>query len=419
MKKVSKPLSLILCLLVCVSLLASCGNNGTTTSASPSAAPSASASAKASPSASAAPSASAVASASAKPVKYADNLNVIIDNTKIAVVNPLVAGTSSSATGWVFQMIYDRLVQPDGKGGYLPYLAKSWDTTDWKTITFKLRDDVKFSNGDKFTAADVVYTVQAGIKAVGSSASSNWVQVDSVKAIDDYTVQFVCKKAYPQFLFDASQITSGIVNQKAITADPDKGAWVGTGAWIITNFATNDYVSLKRNDNYWDKIPQTKTMTLKFIPEEATRLMMLQNGECDICFSINPEDLPAVEKDTQHYTVLKYTAMNNVDLGFNMNDPVCGDLNFRMAVASALNRSDIVKAARGDYGIAEKTGTFWGSATPYRNNDVPIIANNLDQAKKYLAASSYKGQPIELVAAVSDCINAAQVIQQELSQNRY
>jgi peptide/nickel transport system substrate-binding protein len=133
------------------------------------------------------------------------------------------------------------------------------------------------------------------------------------------------------------------------------------------------------------------------------------------CFSIDPNDLPVVEADTENFVTYKFTYNNCDMLGFNMEDPICGDYNFRMAVASALNREEITLAACGAYGIPETTGTFYGYATEFRNNDIPIIPYDLEKAKEYLAASPYNGETIELTTAISTNITASAVIQQQLS----
>lgn len=398
MNKMKKALGLILCLVLSLSSFVGCsGTNGSTVTTSGSGT-------------------AATSGTTAPEVKYAENLNVIIDNTKIAAINPIGSGGPGSATGWVYKMVYDSLITMDEDGNYLPNLALSWESTDWKTVTFKLRNDVKFSNGDPLTADDVVFTVEQALANPGSVAGATWTAVESAKAIDSTTVQLTLKKVYPQILFDASGQFACIMSKKAVTADPEKGVWVGTGAFTITAFASNDSVSLKRNDGFWGELPKTKTMTLRYIPEESTRLMMLQNGEADICFSLNAQDLPLVEADKEKYVTASYVSNNCMDIGFNMNDPICGDKNFRMAVASALNRSDIALGAVGANGIPETTGTFWGYVTPFRNKDIKIIPYNLDEAKKYLAASPYKGENIELVTSISTLIAASEVIQQQLSE---
>lgn len=347
---------------------------------------------------------------------YADHLEVVIDNTQIAAINPIGSGGPGSATGWVYKMVYDTLVTWDGEGGYLPGLATSWESDDWKTIIFHLRDDIRFSNGELFTADDVVFTIEQALQNPGSVAGGQWSSVEAIEALDATTVKMTLKSVRPQILFDACQTYAAMMCKKAVEDDPERGVWIGTGTYTITEFASNDFVKLTRNENYWGELPPTKTMTLRYIPEMSTRLMMLQNGEADICFNLSEQDLPLIEADTDNYNLYTYLANNCSDIGFNMNDPICGDLNFRMAVASALNREDIAIGANGVYAEPETTGTFWGSGTPFRNEDIPIIPYDLEKAKEYLAASPYNGEEIELVTAIPTMINASAVIQQQLSE---
>ena len=402
-----KSLRVLFCLLLVVAMIAGCGQKPAETPTTDQPAQEA---------AKPAETQNAMTETAPPEAQYAEHMEVIIDNTTIAAINPIGSGGPGSATGWVYRMVYDRLVDWDESGAYLPCLATSWESEDWKTVTFHLRDDVYFSNGEKFTAADVVFTIEAGKANPGSVADGQWKSVVSATAVDDYTLVLELESVRPQILYDASSPLGAIMCKSAVEADPEKGVWVGTGPYVITDFATNDYVSVERNDNYWGELPPTKSMTLRYIPEMATRLMMLQNGEADICFNLSEQDLALIAAEPENYTMYEYLANNCSDIGFNMNDPICGDYNFRMAVAHALNRTDIALGAAGIYATPETTGTFWGSGTPFRNNDIPIIEYDLDKAKEYLAKSPYNGETIELITAIPTMINASAVIQQQLAE---
>ena len=386
MKNFKRALSLILALVMCLALFASCTKKDDDKGGD----------------------------TAADGKKYAKELDVIVDNNKIAVVNPFLSASNTAPTCWVFNMIYDKLVDNNGDGTYTPRLAKEWITDDWQTITMKLRDDVYFTNGEKFTANDIIYTMNTAVEAVGTQVADRWNGIVSATADDDYTITFVLEAVNVDFLYNMSQPQSGIVNEKAMTEDPENGVWVGTGAWYITDFATNDYVKMARNEDYWGEKAITEKITLRFVPEESARLMMLENGETDVCFSINPNDLKAVEENTDKYVTYPFV-YNNIDMiGFNMADPIVGDYNFRMAVAHALDREEITLAACGDYGIAETEGTFWGYETEFRNRDIPMIPHDIEKAKEYLAKSPYNGEVIEIATAISTNITASEVIQQQL-----
>jgi len=313
-------------------------------------------------------------------------------------------------------MIYDRLIDSYVPGVYEPMLATSWETNDWQTITMKLRDDVYFHNGDHFTADDVVSTVMLSREAVGTPAFDRWGDVDTVTAIDQYAVRFVLKKVNVDWFYNLAQPPAAILNERAIREDPENGTLVGTGTHTVKEFATNDYVVLERNDNYWGAPPITRTVILRFVPESSARLMMLQNGQVDVCFSLDVADRPFIEADEENFVVYPFVQNNCNGVGFNMDDPICGDWNFRMAVISAIDRAEIALAAWGEYGMPETTGTLYGFENEFRNDSIPIVPYDLNKAKEYLAASPYNGETIEMVCGIITNIIAAEIIQQQLSK---
>ena len=423
MKKAKRVLYAIICLTLLLTILTACGPKEVQ---QPAASPTSS---------SAAPTTTAPASTTPPPtgvtqnteppppppptdpsIKFAAEMDVIIDNNKIAVLNPFIPASNTSPTTWVFTMIYDKLVFSLGEGEYGPGLAKSWKTDDWKTFIFNLRDDVYFHNGEKFTANDVIFTIGKAKESAGAPIFDRWAAVETVTAKDPYTLEIVLSRVDVDFFYSISQPQSGIMNEKALKADPENGMWIGTGCWYVTDFATNDYVKLARNDNYWGDKALTEKITLRYVPEMSTKLMQLQNGETDVCFSLDPVDMPLIQADTKNFVCYVYT-YNNCDLiGFNMDDPICGDWNFRMAVASALDREEICLVACGDYGIPETEGTMYGYGTEFRNRDIPIVPYDLDAARAYLKASPYNGEEIEIATAIVTNIIASEVIQEQLKK---
>ena len=403
---------------MCLTLLASCGSNSVNEPSADIGAPSEPGASPANTPPSATPSyaAPSAPAPTAEGVKFADTIDMIIDNSRIATLSIYNLGSNNSPTNWVFKMIYDRLLDSYEPGVYEPMLATSWETEDWQTVTMSLRDDVYFHNGDKFTADDVVYTVLASRDAVGTPVFDRWSDVDTVTALDAHTVQFVLKRINVDWFYNLAQPPAGIVNQRAINEDSESGTEIGTGAFTVKEFATNDYVVLERNDNYWGDPPITQNVILRFVPEASARLMMLQNGQVDVCFSIDVVDRPLIDADTENFVVYPYVQNNANGIGFNMDDPICGDWNFRMAVVSAIDREEVTLAAWGDYGIPETTGTLYGLRNEFRNDSIPIVSYDLDKAREYLAASPYNGETIELSCGLLSTIIAAEVIQQQLTR---
>jgi len=348
-------------------------------------------------------------------VKFAEEMDIILDVNPILAMNPFASSIGSPAA-WAYNMVYDRLVYFLGDGEYGPMLAKSWETTDWQNFTFHLRDDVYFHNGEHFTAQDVVYTIGMAKEAVGTLSFDRWSTVSTATVIDPYTLKIVLSGVNVDFFFELSQPMAGIVNEKAISADAEKGTWIGTGCFYVTEFLSNDYVKLARNDDYWGEKALTQRITIRHVPEMSAKLMQLQNGQADVVFALDPVDMPVVEADTEHFVCYKYTDNHCNMIGFNMEDPITSDLNFRMAVAHALDRDEIRLAAVGYYGFAETEGTYWGYETEFKNRGIPVIPYDPDKALEYLAASPYNGETLEITSAMMTNILAAEVVQEQLGR---
>jgi peptide/nickel transport system substrate-binding protein len=411
MKRIKHSFKVILAIVICLSLLAACGGGSTSTGSGSGPAPATTESKNVDITEKGSVT---VGGEATEDAKLKEELTVIIDNNKIAVLDPGNTASSTNTTTWAFLLMYNTLVTEEN-GEILPELATSWKTDDCKHFTFKLRDDVYFHNGDHFTAKDIVYTVNRAKESTGTIACDKLSCVESMNIVDDYTIEITLNNVNVDFLLNLGDPRTGILNQRAIEADPEKGPWIGTGAWKVSEFSSNNYVTFDVNEKYWGELPKTKRLNLKYVAEESTRLMQLENGEVQVAFSINPADFPYLESDDR-FDTYSYTINNCAYLGFNINDPITGDINFRKAVASAITRADMVTAGRNGYAVEPDSGTFWGFNTQYKNTDIPLIPYDLEAAKKYLSQSSYKGEPVEIVAAFSDFIKNAQVIQEQLAK---
>jgi len=386
MKKAKKILPVILCLALCLSLFASCKGKTPETSAP---------------------------ATSGGPV-YKEEMIVVLDNNKVSTIDVYNSASSAPGALWTFRMIYDTLVESAGEGKYKENLATKWETEDAKTYTFHLRNDVKFHNGEKFTANDVLYTINKARAAEGTLVKQQWDDVDTINVIDQYTIQFVLKEVNVEFLFRVSHPAAGIVNEKAITGNPANGSWIGTGPYKVTDFSTNDFIKMTRNDDYWGQKALTKKVTLQYIPEASTRLMMLENDEIDVCFGIDEFEMPRLIADTAKFTSFKTVMDNTSMIGFNTNDPITGDRNFRMAVISAIDIPAMVKVSMGEFAEVNTSGTYWGVGTAFRNASIPGIPFNVEKAKEYLAASTYDGSTVEISFGIPPAIISAEFIQQAL-----
>ncbi|MCL2391383.1 MAG: ABC transporter substrate-binding protein [Oscillospiraceae bacterium] len=351
----------------------------------------------------------------------AEHLEIQLDGNNIAVISPFQLAATTAPTQWIFTMIYDRLIynprlwDPTDTSGFQGQLATSWETEDYQTFIFHLREGVYFHNGDRFTADDVVFTAITGRNSPGTLGFDRWRGVDTIRAIDTYTVEIVLSEVNVDFLFEMGMHAAGIVNERAMTEDPENGAWVGAGPFMVTDFATSDFVTLTRFDDYWGEAPPTQSMTFRFVPEVGTRLIMMLNHESDLSFGVGAEDLAVLNADPGFFLIPTTFNTPNV-LGFNMQHPITGDLNFRRAVGHAINSAEIAMAAASEWAAEVTDGAIWGYAQEFRNNDIPALPFDLDLARQYLEASPYNGEEIEISTAVITNIRAAEAVQMQLAE---
>ena len=308
----------------------------------------------------------------------------------------------------IFKCSHNTLVSYNSAtSSYEPELATSWEwSSDLLTLTLKLRNDVTFQNGEKFTANDVKYSYER-IMGMNSTASSKFVGVlDHVEVVDDYTVKLVLVSPNVDWLDTLALPLASIVNQKAIEADELKGPWVGTGMWIITDLEEGDFVHMVKNDNYWGGTTPTRELTFRYIPEESARLIALQNGEIDVCIGPADTELVYIRSD-KNLVLIEIPSATCCYFSFNTSKGPGSDENLRLALAYSINYEDVI------FGASSGTGTRaisnWGPVTFGYYDGFGDYERNLDLAKEYLAKSAYK----EILISVRDDerMRAAQIIQ--------
>ena len=396
-------LAIIVILCLAVSLVAGCGDKGATNSGGPSSAPSAAPSSSApSQAPSTAPSAVPMPSAVPAPenVEFAEHLVFVGTSAErivsIDTTNPI---TSAIGSNLAMTMIYDKLVEIMPEGDLIPELAKSWDISDdYRVFTFHLRDDAYFHNGEKFTADDVAFTIERSQTAPGTQAFDRYGNIEKCDIINDYEIVITLKASDVDFIYNITWPACGIQNRKAITDDPVEGHYIGTGKYKVKELVSDDYLALERFEDYWKGPMPTKFVTFRAIAEDTARFIMLENGEANLLWSMTPIYVAEIEKNPD-LDYLSFTLGNAMHIGFNMNHPILGDVNFRRAVAHAVNRQEMVAVAREGYATIPANPVTWGYLTEFRNEDVTFYEYDLDKARELLAMTAYKGEPIDIIAS--------------------
>ena len=200
---------------------------------------------------------------------------------------------------WVLYALHDAVVKPMPGNLMSPSLAESWTlSADQKTYEFKLREGVKFHNGDPFTAEDVKFSFH---RAKGSKLLH--AKVREVVIVSPARVRFVLHEPWPDFMTFYGTMVSGagwVVPKKYVEqVGPDgfKKHPVGLGPYKFVSHTPGVELVMEANESYWRKVPSVKRLVYKSVPESTTRMAMLKRGEVDVAYLLDVPQAQEVKRD--------------------------------------------------------------------------------------------------------------------------
>jgi peptide/nickel transport system substrate-binding protein len=200
---------------------------------------------------------------------------------------------------WIMYGLHDALVKPMPGNHLTPSLAESWTVSpDQKTYEFKLREGLKFHNGDAFTAEDVKWSFQ---RAKGAKILQD--KVKEVVVAGPHRVRFVLHEPFPDFMtFYGTLATSAawIAPKKymeQVGVDGFKKQPVGLGPYKFVSNTPGVELVLEAFEGYWRKTPAVKRLVFKSVPEATTRLAMLKRGEVDLAYLLDAPMAQDIKRD--------------------------------------------------------------------------------------------------------------------------
>src|SRR5881409_73149 len=212
------------------------------------------------------------------------------------------AETPGIGTPFVFlYALHDALIKPLPGNDMAPCVAESWkESPDGLVYEFKLREGLRFHNGDPVTAEDVKFSFH---RYRGASAKLLHERVKAVDIVDPYRIRFVLHTPWPDFLvFYATPATGAawVVPKKYIEKvgeDGFKRQPVGLGPYRFVSTNLGVELVLEANEQYWRKKPSIKRIVFKGVPDRTTRLAMLKTGEADIGYLMVGVEAATIKAD--------------------------------------------------------------------------------------------------------------------------
>jgi peptide/nickel transport system substrate-binding protein len=292
---------------------------------------------------------------------------------------------------WVLYALHDALVKPMPGNHLTPSLAESWTVSpDQKVYEFKLRQGLKFHNGDPFTAEDVKWSFQR------AKAKLLHDKVREVVIADPYRVRFVLNEPWPDFMTFYGTFVSGagwIVPKKYMEQVGVEGFRkhpVGLGPYKFVSNTPGVELVMEAFEGYWRKAPSVKRLVYKSVPEATTRMAMLKRGEVDLAYLIDTPMADDVKRDP-HLKLAFSGGIGTYYLDFfDMWDPKSpwADRRVRLAASYAIDRKALSEAET--LGASPPTGNVVPKSFDFA---LPIEPTPFDpaRAKQLLAEAGYAG----------------------------
>ncbi len=292
-------------------------------------------------------------------------------------------------------------LQPDGSR--LPILAKELPTlqnggvsADGKTITYKLRDGLVFSDGNPMTCEDVKFTWTAWTTpGVGVSTTSGYSQIENVECPDPQTVVVKYKNFFaPYITLFGSILPKNVGDPKNMKNWAYNRKPIGTGPFKVDEWVADDHITLSRNEKYRgaaDGKPYLDQVIIRIVPSIDVAMQLLASGEADVMWNPGIDRIPQL----QELKGVKFTAPPSIGgerLFINMAEnkdpsdptkphPILGDVRVRQALGLAINKQKIVDKLLFGKSLV---GTSDLNIGPYQCAEVKPIPYDPAQAKQLL-----------------------------------
>lgn len=310
---------------------------------------------------------------------------------------------STHLLGDVQACMVEGLLVPDGDMHYQPVLAKEVPTLDngliemtdddKMTITYHLKEDVKWHDGQPFTSADVKYTWEAlSDESFLAESKEGVADIERIETPDDYTVVCYYKYRVPDF---ADQLFTFGILPKHMCEGTDLNeqtgynrAPIGTGPFKFKEWKSGEYIELVKNEDYHvEGQPYLDGIVFKMITDQNTQIAQLKTGEIDYVQGL-PYDkyeeiagINGVKVMTKQLNSWRY-------LDFNTEKPGLDDPKVRQAFAHAIDKEAIVNQLFG--GIPVAWDSPWQPMDDYYNPDLPKYEYDPDKAAALLDEAGWK-----------------------------
>ncbi len=304
---------------------------------------------------------------------------------------PLLA--SDSASHSIAGMVYNGLVKYDKNMNIIGNLAESWDITgNGLVITFHLRKDVKWHDGQPFTASDVLYTYQITVDPQTPTAyAEDFKMVKKAEVLDDYTFRVTYDKPFAPALisWSSSILPRHLLSGKDITKSPLARHPIGTGPYKFKEWLTGQKIVLVSNHDYFEGRPYIDGQITRIIPDTATMFLELRAQNLGM-MGLTPMQYKRQTENNlfkNNFNKYRYLSFAYTYLGYNLKNPLFTDKRVRQAISYAINKDEIISGVLLGLG-KPATGPYKPGTWAY-NNKVRVYNYNPQKARELLREAGW------------------------------
>ncbi len=330
-------------------------------------------------------------------------------------LDPQFSSTLNAASV-VHQKVYEGLVTRDKNMEFRPLLATEWKQINDVVWEFKLRQGITFHDGTPFTSAAVKKTFDRILDPkTASPRATVFGKVKEVKTVNDYTVQMILTEPFAPLLSILASHEGSIFSPKAIDQygkDLSKHP-VGTGPFSFQSWKPGQEITLVKNKNYWGDKPKIDQVVFRVVPEDTTRISMVETGEAHIAEQLPVTAIEQIESSDK-MSVYRSEALGTEYIGFNVKKKPFDDVRVRRAISHAIETEAIIKGVYNNVGT--KANSPLGPKVFGYSPEVKTYPYDLNKARELLSEAGYPNGFRTTIWTYDrkDRVNVAEVVQSQL-----
>ena len=285
-----------------------------------------------------------------------DKKDIILNSgDNVIAINPLYI--SGGVDSWVFELVYDRLLRVGPDGLPKAWAAESYEWKNDKTITVRLREGMKWHDGQPLTPEDVKFSFEAAVSGEAPMYAPFASNIDKID-IDGNDITFTLKQPSASFVTSSlakinlipkhvwEPVLADLKTKEANAESYQEKTPIGSGPFKFERWLTNEEIVLAANKEHFNA-PKADRWILRIVPNVEAALGMLRSGEINFLgeFAGDPQVLIKAAEQDGDLEVVSTVEMGFRYVGFNERRPPFNDPAFRRALSAAVDRQLIVKAA--------------------------------------------------------------------------